>query len=104
MKCPAEVYTPAAKPCRGIGELQYPFHDKTIVVTNCGRLCVYRTIPLQAKSRYTDKRTWELLGVLPAFRLPSWHERDESRGFGTESLTTTWLGRTSFRPRMLPMS
>jgi hypothetical protein len=42
MKCPAEVYTPSTKPYRGIGEPHYPFHDKTVVVTNCGRLCLYR--------------------------------------------------------------
>jgi transposase InsO family protein len=42
MKCPVEVYTPSARPYRGIGEPQYPFHDKTVVVTNCGRLCLYR--------------------------------------------------------------
>jgi len=40
MKCPAEVYTASAKPYRGIGESHYPFHDKTVVVTNCGRLCL----------------------------------------------------------------
>ena len=37
MKCPAEIYTASTKPYRGIAEPQYPFHDKTIVVTNCGR-------------------------------------------------------------------
>src|SRR6202034_1581548 len=42
MKCPAEVYTASAKPYRSIGEPHYPFHDKTVVVTNCGRLCLYR--------------------------------------------------------------
>jgi len=42
MKCPAEIYTASTKPYRGIAEPQYPFHDKTIVVTNCGRLCLYR--------------------------------------------------------------
>jgi transposase InsO family protein len=42
MKCPAEVYTASTKLYRGIGEPQYPFHDKTVVVTNCGRLCLYR--------------------------------------------------------------
>jgi hypothetical protein len=42
MKCPAELYTPSPKPYRGIGEPQYPFHDKTVVVTNCDRLCLYR--------------------------------------------------------------
>jgi hypothetical protein len=33
---------PSARPYRGIGQPQYPFHDKTVVVTNCGRLCLYR--------------------------------------------------------------
>ena len=43
MKCPAEVYSASGRPYRGIGDLRYPFHDKTtVVVTNCGRLCLYR--------------------------------------------------------------
>jgi transposase InsO family protein len=42
MKCPAEVYTASTKPYGGISEPHYPFHDKTLVVTNCGRLCLYR--------------------------------------------------------------
>ncbi len=42
MKCPAEVYAASTKPYRGITEPLYPFHDKTVVVTNCGRLCLYR--------------------------------------------------------------
>ena len=42
MKCPAEVYTASMQPYRGIADPQYPFHDKTVVVTNCGRLCLYR--------------------------------------------------------------
>jgi transposase InsO family protein len=42
MKCPAEIYTASTTPYRGITEPQYPFHDKTLVVTNCGRLCLYR--------------------------------------------------------------
>jgi len=42
MKCPAEVYQPATRHYRGLEEPQYPFHDKTIIVTNCGRLCIYR--------------------------------------------------------------
>ena len=42
MKCPTQVYTASTKPYRGIDEPHYPFHDKTVVVTNCGRLCLYR--------------------------------------------------------------
>jgi len=42
MKCPAEVYSSSCRPYQGISEPRYPFHDKTVVVTNCGRLCLYR--------------------------------------------------------------
>jgi transposase InsO family protein len=42
MKCPAEIYTISPTPYRGIAEPQYPFHDKTVVITNCGRLCLCR--------------------------------------------------------------
>jgi transposase len=40
MKCPAEVYQPSARPYRGLPDIDYPFHDKVIVVTNCGRICL----------------------------------------------------------------
>lgn len=40
MRYPAELYSPSERPYRGIGELRYPFHDRTITVTNCGRLCI----------------------------------------------------------------
>src|SRR6266568_4293086 len=42
MKCPAEVYTPSPCHYRGLPELDYPFHDSTIHVTNCGRICLHR--------------------------------------------------------------
>ncbi|HUP03099.1 MAG TPA: integrase core domain-containing protein, partial [Bryobacteraceae bacterium] len=42
MKCPAELYTPSPRPYVGIPEPHYPFHDRTAMVTCCGRLCLYR--------------------------------------------------------------
>ena len=42
MKCPAELYTASPRPYDGITEPHYPFHDRTVVVTCCGRLCLYR--------------------------------------------------------------
>jgi transposase InsO family protein len=42
MKCPAEIYAPSTRPYRGLPELNYPFHDREIVVTACGRLCMHR--------------------------------------------------------------
>jgi len=40
MKCPAEVYQPAARAYQGLPDIDYPFHDKIIVVTRCGRICL----------------------------------------------------------------
>ena len=42
MKCPAEVYTASTRTYQGIPEPHYPFHDRTIMVTCCGRLCLHR--------------------------------------------------------------
>jgi putative transposase len=42
MQCPAERYAPSIRPYAGLPELEYPFHDKTITVTTCGRICFNR--------------------------------------------------------------
>src|ERR1700730_11182619 len=42
MKCPAEVYMASARAYTGLPDLSYPFHDRDIVVTACGRLCLHR--------------------------------------------------------------
>jgi len=41
MKLPAEVYRPSARPYSGLPELEYPFHDRSVVVTCCGRICLH---------------------------------------------------------------
>jgi len=41
MKCPAEVYTASPRLYSGIAEPHYPFPDRSVVVTNCGRLCLF---------------------------------------------------------------
>jgi len=43
MKRPADVYAPSAKPFDGrLPELAYPLHDRDVLVTACGRICMYR--------------------------------------------------------------
>ena len=42
MKCPAELYTASTRVYAGLPELTYPFHDRDVVVTACGRLCLHR--------------------------------------------------------------
>ena len=40
MKTPAERYRPSAKPYLGLPDIDYPFHDRDILVTACGRICM----------------------------------------------------------------
>jgi putative transposase len=42
MRYPAEVYTRSPRPYNGLPELEYPFHDRTVTVTRCGRICLGR--------------------------------------------------------------
>ena len=39
MQMPAEKYKKSPRPYRGLEDLEYPFHDLTAQVTNCGRFC-----------------------------------------------------------------
>ena len=42
MKCPAEIYKPSHRPYHGLPDLAYPLHDRDILVTACGRICMHR--------------------------------------------------------------
>jgi putative transposase len=37
---PAELYTPSPRPYRAPDPPAYPFHDRTVRVTQCGRICI----------------------------------------------------------------
>src|SRR6266481_1435318 len=37
-----DVYTASTRPYQGLPDIDYPFHDRTIVVTHCGRICLGR--------------------------------------------------------------
>jgi putative transposase len=40
MQCPADLYRRSPRPYRGLDVLEYPFHDRTVTVTHCGRICL----------------------------------------------------------------
>ncbi len=42
MKCPGEVYSPSPDRYHGLPDVEYPFHDRDILVTACGRICMHR--------------------------------------------------------------
>ena len=39
MSYPGELYQPSTRLYQGLCDLEYPFHDRTITVTCCGRIC-----------------------------------------------------------------
>ncbi|WP_411907121.1 IS481 family transposase [Rhizobium mayense] len=42
MKVPADLYAASSRLYQGLPEIDYPFHDREALVTNCGRICIYR--------------------------------------------------------------
>jgi putative transposase len=40
MKYPTELYSRSPRPYTGLSDVEYPFHDRTITVTACGRICI----------------------------------------------------------------
>jgi len=42
MQMPAELYKKSPTPYKGLEDLEYPFHDRAALVTNCGRICYKR--------------------------------------------------------------
>lgn len=42
LKCPTEVYQPSPRPYTGLPDIDYPLHNKTLVVTRCGRIFLGR--------------------------------------------------------------
>jgi hypothetical protein len=42
MKCPAEIRSASPRPDNGLPELTYPLHDRDLLVTARGRICMHR--------------------------------------------------------------
>jgi putative transposase len=42
MKIPGDFYRPSSCQKTGLPKLAYPFHDRTIVINECGRICMDR--------------------------------------------------------------
>ena len=42
MKTPGDVYRPAERSYDGLPEIDYPMHDRDVLVTACGRICMHR--------------------------------------------------------------
>ncbi len=67
MKCPAEVYQPSTRADTGLPDIDYPFHDKIIVVTHCGRIstsALSSPARRSASKKFTTISGWSSLWIM----------------------------------------
>jgi len=55
MKPPASFYTPSTRRYDGLPDLDYPFHDKSVIVTTCGRIC-FKTRKINLSQVFAGQR------------------------------------------------
>lgn len=42
VRTPQDIYSASTRPCQGLPQVDYPFHDRDVLVTTCGRICMHR--------------------------------------------------------------
>lgn len=98
---PGEVYTPSARQYRPPEIPAYPFHDRTIHVTQCGRICIGRR-----KINFSAVFAGQYVGireVADQIWLVSFMDYD--LGFFDEDWNRVEpVGENPFAPKVLPMS
>ncbi|MEQ8483188.1 MAG: IS481 family transposase [Pseudomonadales bacterium] len=100
MKYPAELYTPSAREYREPDEPEYPYHDRTVRITNCGRICIgKRKINL---SRVFAGETVGIREVSDQIWLVSFLDYD--LGFFDKEENRVEPADNPFIPKVLPMS
>jgi len=100
MACPGEVYEASPRPYTGLPELHYPFHDREVLVTHCGRICMHRK-----KINVSTVLAGQKLGVKEVedgIWLLSFMEHD--LGYIDLEQKTLQTIDTPFGPKLLPMS
>lgn len=97
---PGEVYTPSAREYHPPQVLDYPFHDRTIVVTQCGRICIGRR-----KINLSTVFAGQCVGIreiADQIWLVSFMEYDLGF-FDQEENRVQPVGENPFAPKVLPM-
>ncbi len=100
MKYPGELYQPSVRIYAGLNDLEYPFHDRTITVTQCGRICIARRkINLShvfAGQKVGIKEVAEKIWVVTFM--------DYDLGFFDQEAGRVECAQNPFRAQVLPMS
>jgi putative transposase len=100
MRCPAELYRPSPRTYSGLPDIEYPFHDRTITVTHCGRICIgRRKVNL---SRAFAGQTVGIREVADRIWLVSFMQYD--LGFFDHETGRVECAPNPFQAKVLPMS
>ena len=100
MRCPGEVYTPSARPYEPPSVPEYPFHERTVLVTQCGRLCIGRR-----KISLSTVFAGQHVGIREvADRIWLVSFMDYDLGFFDEDADRVEPADNPFGPKVLPMS
>jgi putative transposase len=100
MKPPAAVYTPSHKAYEGLPELDYPFHDKSVIVTTCGRIC-FQTRKINLSQVFAGQRVG-IKQVEDRLWLVSFMDYD--LGYFDDTECRLEPLDNPFGPKLLPMS
>jgi putative transposase len=98
---PAEVYMPSAREYHPPEQPEYPFHDRTALVTQCGRICIGRR-----KINFSRVFAGQCVGISEVDNdiwLVSFMDYD--LGFFDKDVNRVEpVGENPFAPKVLPMS
>ena len=100
MRYPGELYTPSPREYRPPEEPEYPYHDRVVRVTKCGRICIGRR-----KINLSQAFACQTVGVREVsdkIWLVSFMEYD--LGFFDEDEGRVEPAENPFRAKVLPMS
>jgi putative transposase len=100
MNTPSSRFTPSIRPYQGVGSVEYPLHERTILVTQCGRICMgKRKINLSqvfagqtVGVRQVDDKIWQVSFM------------DYDIGYFDEETNRVEPGENPFGAKVLPMS
>lgn len=100
MRVPADDYQPSPRPYRGLGELEYPLHDWTAIVTTCGRIC-YEKRKVNLSTVFAGQKVG-VAQVSEHIWLVSFMDYD--LGYFDDETCRLEPIENPFRPKVLPMS
>jgi len=100
MQVPAERYEASPRPYQGLPQVDYPFHDREILLTTCGRICFNRN-----KINLSQVFAGQTVGIKPTddkIWLVSFMDYDP--GYCDDETCRLEPLQDPFGPEVLPMS